>query len=294
MSDELEYRSFPMAVDVSTDGESGKRLSGYAALVEEPYQVMDFEETLSRGAFRATLAKSPDVRLTIDHGGLPIARTTNKTLRLKEDVRGLRVDATLDLDRPAAREVAAAIKRGDVSEMSFAFRVPKGGDEWNDSRTKRTVSAIDLAGGDVSVVSAGANSKTVVAIRARHGAGRVYLPSSYLGLAKAKRAQAKARARISDSRARGRARRGSLVLSPFGEDWEVDTHTLHDRILQVEVGHARGPNEDAIKAWVWKRADELMQADRVPPAWKNPALLAAYIEEHPPATSSASVGGQGE
>ena len=87
MSDELEYRSFPMAVDVSADGEGGKRLSGYAALVEEPYQVAGFEETLARGSFRATLARKPDVRLTVDHEGLPLARTTNGTLRPRRSGR---------------------------------------------------------------------------------------------------------------------------------------------------------------------------------------------------------------
>jgi len=111
--------------------------------------------------------------------------------------------------------------------------------------------------------------------------------SSYLATAK-KRNRAARRDLAAD---RARARR-ALVLSPFGEDWVVDTHTLHSVILQVEVGHAKGPADAAIKAWVWRRADDLGQAEHVPPQWKNPALLAAYIENHDPATASSSVGGQ--
>jgi HK97 family phage prohead protease len=104
-----------------------------------------------------------------------------------------------------------------------------------------------------------------------------------------------ARARVAASRARAvpKVARRSLVLSPFGPDWEIgNAGALHKAILQVEIGHAKGPNEDAIKAWIAKRGDDLGTAEHVPKGWRNPAALAAYVESHDPADTAPSVGGQ--
>jgi hypothetical protein len=63
---------------------------------------------------------------------------------------------------------------------------------------------------------------------------------------------------------------GDLVLSPFGPDWEIGSGPdVHKAVLAVEVGHAKGPREAAIKAWIYERAEELAAPDSVPASWKG-------------------------
>jgi hypothetical protein len=50
------------------------------------------------------------------------------------------------------------MERGDMDEMSFAFRVKA--DKWSDDDTERTLTEVSLHKGDVSVVNFGANPAT--------------------------------------------------------------------------------------------------------------------------------------
>jgi HK97 family phage prohead protease len=143
-------------------------LSGWASCTEEPYDMGGYTETISRGAF-SSLSSRPDVQLLVNHEGLPLARTTIApgqpgSLSLTEDRRGLRFDATLDKDDPDARLVHRKISSGLMDQCSFAFRVTD--QSWNDSRTKRTITGVDLDRGDVSIVNYGASPTTSVDARA--------------------------------------------------------------------------------------------------------------------------------
>jgi hypothetical protein len=60
------------------------------------------------------------------------------------------------------------MKRGDLNQMSFAFRVDS--DMWEDDFSKRTLRELDLNNGDVSVVTYPANPNASAAIRAAGGA----------------------------------------------------------------------------------------------------------------------------
>jgi hypothetical protein len=206
--------------------------------------------------------------------------------------------------------------------MSVAFRVPKGGDRWNEDRSRREVIEASLSRGDVTVTNFGCNEAATATISSRGAEGdkerRAYAEGlkgtterrmcpvegfdlreaprgrsqlvvpSYVILARAKAARARAAQRSHPRRARRQ-----LVLSPFGADWEISgASQLHRALLQVAVGHAKGPDEDAIRAWIAKRAEDLGVAEHVPAGWRNPALLAAYVEEHDPAVTAPSIGGQ--
>jgi hypothetical protein len=46
-----------------------------------------------------------------------LARTKSGTLRLAEDERGLRIDATLDPTDPDVQRLIPKMKRGDMSQM---------------------------------------------------------------------------------------------------------------------------------------------------------------------------------
>jgi HK97 family phage prohead protease len=100
--------------------------------------------------------------LLINHEGLPLARTKNGTLLLTEDEVGLRFDAELP-DTTEAKDLYTLIERGDVDQMSFAFRVIR--QKWNSDRTERTLTEVSLADGDVSVVTYPAYPTTSVEAR---------------------------------------------------------------------------------------------------------------------------------
>jgi hypothetical protein len=143
--------------------QDGTTLYGYAAVFDSPSEPMPFVEYVKRGAFQKTIKDGADVRLLIDHEGVPLARTKSGTLRLSEDERGLAVEADLDPMNPDAARIISAMKRGDLSQMSFAFRTIK--DSWSDDRSVRELREVQLY--DVSVVTFPAYEETVAEIRGR-------------------------------------------------------------------------------------------------------------------------------
>jgi HK97 family phage prohead protease len=160
---EIERRTFTVRNIETREAEDGvMRLSGYAAVFNDPSVPLPFSERIAPGAFRKTLSETPDVRLLINHEGLPLARTKNGTLTLSEDEVGLRFDADLP-DTTEARDLWTLIQRGDVDQMSFAFRVIR--QKWSSDRTERTLTEVSLADGDVSVVTYPAYPTTTVEAR---------------------------------------------------------------------------------------------------------------------------------
>lgn len=140
-------------------------LRGYAAVFNTLSKDLGgFREQIIPGAFAESLTS--DVRLLVNHGGLPLARTASGTLKLAEDERGLIVEARLDPNDPDIAKLVPKIKRGDVTQMSFGFSVKPGGQNWarnDDGVTVRTLKAVRLF--DVSVVTFPAYPNTEVALR---------------------------------------------------------------------------------------------------------------------------------
>ena len=145
-------------------GGSSLSFDGYASLTGVPYTVTDhlgtFTETMRSGAFTSSLAD--DVRLLLNHHGLPLARTKSGTLRLSEDTRGLHVSADLEPRMSFMSSLRHALERGDLDQMSFAFRCVR--DEWDETYMVRDV--YDVALRDVSIVTFPASASTTAAITA--------------------------------------------------------------------------------------------------------------------------------
>jgi HK97 family phage prohead protease len=166
----------------------GTKVVGYAAIFDSPSEPMPFTEFVRRGAFTKTLNDGADVRLLIDHEGVPLARTKSGTLSLIEDERGLRVEADLDPMNPDAARIISAMRRGDLSQMSFAFRTIK--DAWNNDRSVRELREVQLF--DVSIVTFPAYEETVAELRAKSdvdsipSASRARLLASELRIAQTK------------------------------------------------------------------------------------------------------------
>lgn len=138
------------------------RFTGYASVTETPYEMQDwlgdYTEVVRRGAFSKTLAEGADVPFKLNHDGMTLARTKSGTMRLSEDSTGLHVEADLDPNNGQVRDIRSAMERGDLDEMSFAFRVTR--QEWSPDYTQRDITEVNLNKGDVSIVNYGANPHT--------------------------------------------------------------------------------------------------------------------------------------
>jgi len=153
--------------DLRAEGDALK-LTGYASVFESPYDVYGgppsgWSEIIDRRAFQKTLASKPDVHLLINHEGMPLARTKSGTLELSTDSKGLKVLASLDRRDPDVQRLEAKMNRGDMDEMSFAFRAIR--QEWNGDETERRLLEVSVERGDVSVVNFGANPATSTQLR---------------------------------------------------------------------------------------------------------------------------------
>lgn len=159
----FERRMAVTGLEFRDDGD-GVNLTGYASTFNQPYDMGWYQETVDPGAFKRTLGQQPDVRLLINHDGLPLARTTSGTLTLDTDSRGLRVSANLDPTDPDVAALVPKMRRGDLNQMSFGFRTNE--DAWSQDMTQRTLRALDLNNGDVSVVTYPANPNASASVRA--------------------------------------------------------------------------------------------------------------------------------
>jgi hypothetical protein len=129
---------------------AGRKLSGYAATFDTEARISDFTEVIRRGAFAETLKVNNDILALVDHDpGRLLARTRSGSLRLFEDARGLAFEIDVP-DTQDGRDVLTLAERGDLGGMSFGFRVPEGGDVWQDRR--RELLRVDLR--EISVVKA--------------------------------------------------------------------------------------------------------------------------------------------
>lgn len=150
-------------------------VGGYAAVFNSLSQDLGgFREVIRRGAFQSTIAGGADVRFLINHDGLPLARTKSGTLRLAEDERGLRIDASLDPTDPDVQRLIPKMRRGDLSQMSFGFRTLK--DAWRQEGADqiRELHAVDLF--DVSAVTYPAYQSTEVALRSLAASRGMVIP----------------------------------------------------------------------------------------------------------------------
>jgi hypothetical protein len=160
--------------------DTGKTISGYAAVFNEVADIGgSFREIIAPGAFKGTL--DGDIRALVDHdSGRVIGRSKAGTLRLKEDAHGLRTEIDLP-DTTDGRDLAVSLERGDISGMSFGFRVTH--DEWDETGDipTRTIRSVDLF--EVSAVAFPAYEGTELALRSLE-ASRNEKPEDRSGLNK--------------------------------------------------------------------------------------------------------------
>lgn len=178
--DRIERRTMKVtAPDVEERAEMGAEqpmiVEGYAVVYDSPqtYEFGDetYTETIKRGALDGADMRRTVMRYNHEDSVFALARTKNGSLQMVSDDFGLKIRAEL-IDTQSNRDVYKMIRSGLIDEMSFAFTVAKGGDEWtysDDFKTvKRDITAIDTVY-DVSAVDTGFYENTSIYARAFDG-----------------------------------------------------------------------------------------------------------------------------
>lgn len=155
--EEVETRTVEVRAAQSEDNKM--ILEGYAANFDQETNLGYFNEVIARGAFDDRT--DDDVRYLLNHKGMPMARTANGTLKLEIREEGLWTRAELN-DTQQSRDVYEAVKRGDISSMSFAFTIAE--DEIDTDKNLRTVTKVKKIY-DVSPVSFPAYPTTTIHAR---------------------------------------------------------------------------------------------------------------------------------
>lgn len=150
---QTERRTTVIPVSLRTEGgadgqEARTIISGYAAVFSKENSPLDaeargFVETIDPHAFDGTIAVS-DVVALFEHdqaqGVLARCDHGKGSLSLNVDDRGLAFSFEIP-DTQLGHDVATSVRRGDITGMSFAFRVDK--EEWqhndSDDSYRRTI-----------------------------------------------------------------------------------------------------------------------------------------------------------
>lgn len=134
--EKMEIRAFDFEVRAQADEEHGKYIEGTPIVYDSWTDLGWYDEMIDRGALTDTDLR--DVRFLVNHNTdmIPLARSrnnnANSTMQMSIDNEvGMNIRVNLDVDNNAeAKALYSAIERGDISGMSFMFKVD--GDRWED------------------------------------------------------------------------------------------------------------------------------------------------------------------
>lgn len=150
----LVKRSY--SFDVRAEEQDGVGiLTGRPIVYEQKTDMGWCDEIIARGALDGADLK--DIRFLVNHDTkmIPLARSRrnngNSTMKLSTDYDGMSIDfVKLDVENNStARALFSAVKRGDLSGMSFMFSID--GEEWRDLETDHPTRVITKIGTVVEV-----------------------------------------------------------------------------------------------------------------------------------------------
>lgn len=131
---ELERRSYSFEVRAE-ETEHGNIITGRPIVYNSRTDLGWYDEIIEPGALNNT--DLTDVRFLVNHdtSKIPLARSRNNngnsTMQLSVDNDGMSIRVTLDTENNSeARALYSAVKRGDISGMSFMFAIRD--EEWDD------------------------------------------------------------------------------------------------------------------------------------------------------------------
>jgi HK97 family phage prohead protease len=163
--DNFERRAFVECRAEASD--SGRKIRGYAIVFNSSsVDLGGFREFIAPEAVDRTLNEGLDVRALVDHDSAKvIGRTRAGTLSLRKDGKGLRMEVEPDQEISYARDILRAVERGDVTGMSFGFRVL--GDQWDYDGKEPVRTVTDMRVSEVSIVTFPAYQATDVQVAQR-------------------------------------------------------------------------------------------------------------------------------
>lgn len=132
----IERRFTPTKLElrVGANEDSGVLWGRAAAFNKYSFDLGGFRERLAPGAFTRALQDPSigDCYLAQEHNpALILGRVRAGNLKLSQNDDGLYFNCQLP-DTQVAQDVRELVKNGILSECSFAFMVPDGGDDWDD------------------------------------------------------------------------------------------------------------------------------------------------------------------
>lgn len=170
MKKQIEERTYMCGIEAREDGEHGHMIEGVPIVFNQETDLGFCREKIDPNALAKTDMK--DVKFLVNHdtNQLPLARsrnnTANSTMQLSVMQDGLHFRADLDTENnPRAKELESAVKRQDVTGMSFMFTVSE--EKWDGVDTAsplRTILGIDKVY-EVSAVTFPAYEQTSISAR---------------------------------------------------------------------------------------------------------------------------------
>lgn len=162
-----EKRSYGFEVRAEEDG-NGSTITGRPIVFGSRTDMGPFDEIIRPGALEGADLK--DVRFLVNHdlSRIPLARCRgkNSTMQLEIGREGLDIRVDLDTENNAdSRALYSAVKRGDISGMSFMFRIDA--EEWRDLESDHPTREITKIGAvlEVSAVTFPAYEATQISAR---------------------------------------------------------------------------------------------------------------------------------
>ena len=190
MKKPLERRSYSFEVRAE-ETEEGSVITGRPVVYDSRTDIGPFDEIIERNALDG--ADLTDVRFLVNHdvSRIPLARSRrnngNSTMQLSINEFGLDMRVILDTENNSeARALYSAVKRGDISGMSFLFSVTD--EEWEDLNIEHPLRRIRKIGSviEVSAVTFPAYKATEINARSEEA-----LESARLALENARAQSAK-------------------------------------------------------------------------------------------------------
>lgn len=169
---ELIRRSYSFDVE-ARDTDNGQIITGRPIVYNSMTDIGGlFYEIIDSGALNAT--DLTDVRFIVNHNMdmIPLARSRrnngNSTMRLMPDLEGLAIEVNIDTENNAdARALYSAVKRGDITGMSFAFSIDA--EEWEDLSNEMPIRHIKSIASVVEVSAVTFPAYEATEINARSG-----------------------------------------------------------------------------------------------------------------------------
>lgn len=128
-------RAFNFEIRAENNEEYGDYITGRPIVYNSKTDLGYFDEIIEAGALDKANLK--DVRFLVNHNTdmIPLARSRNNnknsTMEMKVVKEGMDIRVNLDTENNSdARNLYSAIKRGDISGMSFMFSI--NNEEWED------------------------------------------------------------------------------------------------------------------------------------------------------------------